>query len=343
MTTSTKPPVAVLGAGNWGTTLAHLVASNGRPAQLWTRNAARRDEINTRHTNSGSVPGLALSPDVRAVTALADALRDAELIIVAIPSRGFREVCRELGDLVTPERLVIHATKGLEGGTHKRMSQLLLEETCARQIGVLAGPNIAAEVAAGKPAGTVVSSRFPRVVEAGKSALSCPNMMVFGGEDVVGVELAAAFKNIVAIAAGIAAEMDVGENAKAFLVARGLAEISRLGVAMGASPLTFMGLAGIGDLVVTCASPQSRNHRVGRALARGERLADALERLGMVAEGVYAAAAAHELLGAHRIEAPLLEHIYGILYEGVSPRASLDELMRLPAGRDVGRRLGTES
>ena len=219
------------------------------------------------------------------------------------------------------------------------MTQILLEETCARQLGVLAGPNIAAEIAKGKPAGTVVSSHFPRVIEAGRAALSSPTLMVFSGEDVVGVELASAFKNIVAIAAGIAAEMDVGENAKAFLVARGLAEMSKLGMAMGANALTFSGLAGVGDLVVTCASPDSRNHRVGAALARGERLPDILTRLGMVAEGVYASVSAHELVAKHGVDAPLLENVYRILYEGVSPQDSLRALMRLPAGRDVGRRL----
>jgi glycerol-3-phosphate dehydrogenase (NAD(P)+) len=335
----TPAPVAVLGAGNWGTTLAHVVASNGRPVLLWTRNPAQRDEVNTQHTNGRAVPGLSLSRGVRAVSDLPEALRRASLVLMAIPSQSFRDVCRELGELLAPEQMVIHGTKGLEGKTHRRMTQILLEETCAKQIGVLAGPNIAAEVAAGKPAGTVVASHFPRVVEAGKRALSSPRLLVFAGEDVVGIELASAFKNIVAIAAGIAAEMGVGENAKAFLVSRGLAEISRLGLAMGASPLTLTGLAGIGDLMVTCASPQSRNHRVGRALARGERLPEILERLGMVAEGVYASASAHELLATHRIEAPLLEHVYRVLYEGVSPEESLDELMRLPAGHDVGRRL----
>ena len=332
-------PVAVLGAGNWGTTLAHLVAANGRPAILWTRDREQRDEINSLSTNQRAVPGLSLSPRVRAVTELADAIHDTPLVVIAVPSQSFREVCRQLGEHIGPEQLVIHATKGLERTTHSRMTQILLEETCARQLGVLAGPNIAAEIAQGKPAGTVIVSRFPRVVDAVKAALSSHSFMVFSGDDVVGVELAGAFKNIVAIASGIASEMDVGENAKAFLVARGLAEMSKLGMAMGASALTFSGLAGVGDLVVTCASPDSRNHRVGVALARGERLPDILERLGMVAEGVHAAVSAHELIAKHGVDAPLLEHVYRILYEGVSPQYSLHELMGLPAGRDVGRRL----
>jgi glycerol-3-phosphate dehydrogenase (NAD(P)+) len=339
MTVPLTSSVAVLGAGNWGTTLANVVASNGRTALLWTRSAEQRDEINSRHTSARAVPGLSLSPGVRAVTELAEAVREAPLVLMAIPSQAFREVSRALGELLAPEQMVIHGTKGLEGKTHRRMTQILVEETCAKQVGVLAGPNIAAEVAAGKPAGTVVASHFQRVVDAGRSVLTSPRLVVFAGDDVVGIELASAFKNIVAIAAGIAAEMDVGENAKAFLVSRGLAEISRLGLAMGSSPLTLTGLAGIGDLMVTCASPQSRNHRVGRALARGEKLPAILERLGMVAEGVYAAVSAHELSATYRVEAPLLERVYRVLYEGLSPEEGVGELMRLPAGHDVGRRL----
>jgi len=328
--------VAVVGAGNWGTTLAHRIASNGHSVALWTRDAAARDEINARRSNSRSVPGLVIAPNVRAVTDMAQALAGATLVLFVVPSQAFRAVCRIAADSLSPEQLVIHATKGLEQRSHRRMSELLLEETCARQIGVLSGPNIAAEIAAGMPAGTVVASHFPRVVRVGRQALSSARMMVFSADDVVGVELAGAFKNVVAIAAGMAAELGVGENAKAFLVTRGLAEMARLGAALGARPLTFAGLTGVGDLTVTCASGQSRNNRVGRALARGQALPDALRELGMVAEGVYASAAAHELAAVHRIDLPLMEHVYRVLYEGQSPAASVDELMRLPAGDDVG-------
>ncbi len=328
--------VAVLGAGNWGTTLAHLVAQNGHAVTLWTRDPAQRDEINERHTNARSVPGLAIAPGVRASNELREAMIGAAVVLVVVPTQAFREVCRAAGGILSPEQLVIHASKGLEEHTHRRMTEVLLEETCARQIGVLAGPNIAAEIAAGKPAGTVITSHFPSIVRVARSALSSERTMVFSGDDVLGVELAGALKNIVAIAAGIASEMQVGENAKAFLVTRGLAEMARLGVAMGARPLTFAGLAGVGDLMVTCASPQSRNNRVGRALARGQKLPDVLRGLGMVAEGVHASVSAHELAAIHHVDTPLLEHVYRVLYEGLSPERSVEELMRLPAGRDVG-------
>lgn len=329
--------IALLGAGNWGTTLADIVASNGHRVRLWTRDAEQRDEITQRHTNERAVPGLWLPARVSATTDLAEAVREASLVMMVVPSQSFREVARALGEVLSPDQIVLHATKGLERGSNARMTQILAEETCAKQIGVLSGPNLAAEIAHHKPAGTVVASRFPHVVELARRALSCPRMMVFAGIDVVGVELAGALKNVVAIAAGAATAMDVGENAKSLLVTRGLAEITRLGVTMGASPLTFSGLAGIGDLMVTCASPLSRNHRVGAALARGERLDDVLAKLGMVAEGVHAAVAARALSREHHVEVPLLDAVHRVLYEGLSCEDGLRELMTLPAGRDVAR------
>lgn len=329
--------IAVLGAGNWGTTLADLVASNGHPVQLWTRSSAQRDEIAARHTNEAAVPGLRLPDLVSATTDLGHAVRGAELVLVVIPSQGFRNVASALGDVLQPEQIVLHATKGLERESNARMSEILLEETCAKQIGVLSGPNLAPEIARHKPAGTVVASHFPHVIELARKVLSCPRLMVFAGNDVVGVELAGALKNVVAIAAGAATQMGVGENAKSFLVTRGLAECTRLAVTMGASPLTFAGLAGIGDLMVTCTSPISRNHRVGAGLARGEPLAEVLAKLGMVAEGVYAAVAARALTQKHHVEAPLFDRVYRVLYESLACDEALRELMTLPAGRDVGR------
>jgi glycerol-3-phosphate dehydrogenase (NAD(P)+) len=331
--------VCVVGAGNWGTTLAHLIAKGGTRVRLWTRDPKQRDEINERRTNARSTSGFAIAPGVRSTVDLEEALAGAELVLVAIPSQSFREVSRSMGDHLKPEQLVVHGTKGLELATHRRMSEILREETCARQIGVLAGPNIAPEVAAGKPAGTVIASEFPRVVEIGRAALSSTQMMVFAGTDVLGVELAGALKNVVAIAAGIADEMALGENAKAFLVSRGMTELMRLASVMGAESMTLTGLAGVGDLVVTCASRLSRNHRVGAALARGETLEGAISRLGMVAEGVYASLSARALARAHGIDMPLFERVDRVLHEGLAPRQALEELMLLPAGRDIPRSL----
>jgi glycerol-3-phosphate dehydrogenase (NAD(P)+) len=329
--------VGVLGAGNWGTTLAHLVASNGHAVRLWTRDAHQRDEINERRTSTRSVPGLAIAPGVVAVTDLGEAVREAGLMLIAIPSQAFRDVSRALGDVVRADQPVIHGTKGLEIGSLRRMSEILHEETGVRLLGVLAGPNIAAEVARGLPAGMVVASRFPHVVEVARRAIASPRIMVFTGTDVPGVELCGALKNVVAIAAGIADEMAVGDNAKAFLVTRGMFELMQLAFALDAEPITLAGLAGIGDLMVTCASPLSRNHRIGVALARGQRLDDAIAGLGMVAEGVYAASSARALARVHAVDMPLFERIDRILRGDLSPRQALEELMRLPAGRDVPR------
>jgi glycerol-3-phosphate dehydrogenase (NAD(P)+) len=329
--------VGVLGAGNWGTTLADLVARNGHDVRLWSRNPEQLREIEEHRTNRLAVPGLVLAKGVHAVGDLGAALDQAELVVIAIPSQSFRDVCRRAAKVLSPEHLVLHVTKGIETSTLSRMSEILVAETCVRQLGVLAGPNIAAEIAAGMPAGTVVASAFPRVIQVARRALGSRRLMVFAGSDVLGVELCGALKNVVAIAAGIADEMKVGENAKAFLVTRGMSELMRLAFAMGAEPMTMTGLAGIGDLMVTCASPLSRNHRIGVALARGETLEAASASLGMVAEGVHAAIAARLLARAHGLEMPLFERVARVVHEGLLPRQALDDLMALQPGRDVPR------
>lgn len=319
--------VSVLGAGNWGTTLAHLIGENGFPVRLWARNAELAAEINERHTNAQYLPGLTLSSNIQAISDLAAAVRGATLLFIVIPSQAFRSVCEQIGELVTPAQLAVHATKGLELSTYKRMTEIMLEETCLRQIGVLSGPNIAREMCEGKPAGTVVASRFPRVIDVARDHLKSRRLRVYGNTDVVGVELGGTFKNVIAIAAGMATQMQLGENAKSLLITRGLSEIARLGVALGSDPMTFSGLAGIGDLMVTCASPISRNHRVGAALARGMSLAEAVESLGMVAEGVKASKIAYELCQQLDMRSPLITGVYRVVHEGLDPRAALGELM----------------
>lgn len=326
--------VAVLGAGNWGTTLAHLIATNGHATQLWTRDDAQCRDINLRHT-SRSVRGLCLADTLRADTALEGVIRGADLIVMAVPSQAFRSVCRQLAPILAPESLVVHGTKGLESESHRRMSEILCEETSVRQFGVLAGPNIAAEIATGKPAGTVIATRYPRLLALARRVLASPQLRVFESADVTGVELCGALKNVVAIAAGMADQMAMGDNAKAFLITRGLSEIMRLSSALGAHPATPVGLAGIGDLMVTCASPHSRNHRVGTLLAQGMQLDAATDSIGMVAEGVYAARSARALARQHDVEMALFDHIDRVMHEGVAPAEALAWLMNLPTGHDI--------
>ena len=206
-------PIAVLGAGNWGTVLAHLAARNGHEVRLWTRDATLPARLEATH-EAPAVPGLQVHAGVRASTGLAEVVGGAELVVIAIPSQAFRAVCRSAGEVLLPDQVVIHATKGLELTTHARMSQILLEETCVRQLGVLAGPNLAAEVARGQPAGTVIASALGRVIDAGRQAFASRQLMVFAAADVLGVELSSAMKNVVAIAAGMDLPALLGPNGR---------------------------------------------------------------------------------------------------------------------------------
>ena len=319
--------VSVLGAGNWGTTIAHLIGQNGHRVLLWARSPELAAEINDQRANERYLPGLPLSENIVATSDLEQAVRGVPLVFIVIPSQAFRSVCQQLGELVVPSQLAVHATKGLELRTYQRMTQIMLAETCLRRIGVLSGPNIAREMMQGLPAGTVVASRFPRVIRVARDVLKSKQLRVYGNTDVVGVELGGTLKNIIAIAAGMATQMQLGENAKSLLITRGLSEIARLGVALGADPMTFSGLAGIGDLMVTCASPISRNHRVGAALARGMTLDQAVASLGMVAEGVKASKIAFELTNQLDMRSPLIHGVYRVVHEGVEPRVALAELM----------------
>ncbi len=327
--------ITVLGAGNWGTTVAQLCAQNGHAVTLWSRDPERCAEINRKHTNTRSLRQVSLDPTIVAVHDLAQGVSAADLIFILLPSQALRELCRRFGEVARPEHLVVHGIKGLEIDSHARMSQILREETCVRQIGVLAGPNIATEIAHGKLAGTVVATPFPALASLVRTALECAQLRVFHATDVRGVELCGALKNVVAIAAGMIDQLDLGENAKAFMLTRGMVELTRLASVMGAQPATTTGLAGIGDLMVTCASTLSRNHRLGVELARGVSLEDALARIGMVVEGVYASRSARALAEQHGIAMPLFDHIDQVLHEGLPVAAAIDALMGLPTGHDV--------
>ena len=325
----------VLGGGSFGTTLASLMTNLGRRVRLWVRRAEQADEINREHKNSRYLPGFDLPADLEATTDLTGTIKAALVVMVGIPSRQFREVARKIGDHIRGDQVIIHATKGLEVGTFKRMSEILREETCSLKIGVLSGPNLAVEIMAGNPAGATLASRYNQVIEKGQALFQGERIRVYGGHDVVGTEIGGAFKNIVALAAGAAEGMGYGENTKSLLMTRGLSEMVQFGVTLGADVLTFGGLAGIGDLIATCASPLSRNQRVGVALAKGRELDDILEEMGQVAEGVPTTKAVHIQAESLGLDLPIVRAVYRVLYEGEPTGEALTELMRIPVGDEL--------
>lgn len=327
--------IAVLGAGSWGTTVAQLIARADRDVVLWGRDQEVVDQINQERINRRYLDGFELHEGLKATTDLEASAQHAEYIVMVLPSQAFRAVCRQIAPILDPAQAVFHATKGVERETYARMSQILLEETCIRQYGVISGPNIAREIMEDKPAGTVVASPFPRLVEAARSFLTTPAFRVYENDDVVGVELGGTLKNIIAIASGIAFELELGENAKSLLLTRGLQEMIRVGRAFGAQSQTFSGMAGIGDLMVTCASLHSRNFRFGRGLAQGKSVEKIRAELGMVAEGVFASKVARDFALEKSIETPVMNAVYQVVHEGRSPLEAMDELMRNQSRPDV--------
>jgi glycerol-3-phosphate dehydrogenase (NAD(P)+) len=326
---------AIIGGGSFGTALAAILARSGRQVLLWVRSDEIAEEINTRRTSERYAPGVQLPPGLVATLDCAQAVRSAKVLVVVVPSRAFRETARSLGEHVSGDQIVVHATKGLEIAGFRRMSEILREETCALKVGALSGPNLAPELVAGNPAGALVASRYDEVVAAVQALFTGTNLRVYGGRDVVGTEIAGAFKNVIAIAAGLVDGLGFGDNTRSLLVTRGLGEMARLGVSLGADVFTFGGLAGIGDLMATCASRMSRNHQVGERLAKGEELEHITQTLGHVAEGVPTCEAVHRHLSAIGLELPIVRAVHGILYERRAPRDALKELMALPVGSEL--------
>jgi glycerol-3-phosphate dehydrogenase (NAD(P)+) len=329
--------IAVLGAGSWGSVLAQLGASNCREVRLWARTEEHARAINSTRANPPYVPeDFRLNERVRVLSALERVFEGGVgAILWALPSEATREQARRIAPFVRGEEILIHATKGIEAGTMKRISEVLREEIACPRIGVLSGPNLSFEVARGEPAATVIASPFEEVVDAGVELLTTEHFRVFRGSDLVGVEWAGALKNILAIAAGALDEMKLGWNARAMLITRGLEEMVRFGSAMGARESSFLGLAGIGDLLATASSPLSRNHRVGVRLARGERLGEILEELGATAEGVRTTEIVWKHASANGIPMPITEGVHRIL-EGVGRVPVESILTRLMSGEARG-------
>ncbi|MDQ6418248.1 NAD(P)H-dependent glycerol-3-phosphate dehydrogenase [Paenibacillus sp. LHD-117] len=326
---SEERKAAVLVAGSWGTALASVLANNGFRVSLWTRNPEQADEINKTRHNAKFLPGSELPANLTATTDMASALEGAELALFVAPSGAMRQVARQAAPHLSKGTLCVHATKGFETDTLKRMSDVLSEELSRPRssIVVLSGPSHAEEVIRKQPTTVVVAAEESEKAEQAQDAFMNNAFRVYTNVDVVGVEVAGAIKNIIALGAGLSDGLQFGDNAKAALLTRGLAEIGRLGAAMGANPLTFAGLAGVGDLVVTCTSKHSRNWRAGSMLADGTPLEEVLQRMGMVVEGVRTTRAAYELSKQYDVEMPITAQLYEVLFQGKSPKDAVGQLM----------------
>lgn len=310
--------VAVVGAGSWGTTVASLVARNS-PTVLWARDPGLAEAIRTGNENRPYLPGVTLPPGMTATASLAEACGGADVVVMAVPSHGFRAVLADAAPSIDAGAAVVSLTKGVEQDTIRRMTEIVSELLPGQdpgRVGVLTGPNLAREVAEGQPTATVVAVRDPEWAARLQRTFMTPTFRVYTNPDVVGCEIAGALKNVVALAAGIAHGLGYGDNTKAALITRGLVELGRLGRALGGDPLTFSGLAGMGDLVATCTSAKSRNRTVGVALGQGRPLDEIVDEMHMVAEGVKSTAAVLELARRHGVEMPISEQVGAVLYEG---------------------------
>lgn len=333
--TGSSADLCVVGGGSFGTALAAIAAGRGRSVRMWVRRQEQADEINRDRTNGPYLQGSKLPDGIHATSDMQEAVGNAPVVLVVVPSKSFREVARSVGEHVRGDQLLVHATKGIEIESFSRMSQILRQETCALKMGVLSGPNLATELMAGHPAGAVIASRYDEVVASVQSLFRGGHLRVYGGRDVVGVEIGGAFKNIIAIAAGVADGFGFGDNARSLVITRGLSEMALLGTSHGADVFTFGGLAGVGDLVATCNSKLSRNHQVGERLAAGQDLETILRELKHVAEGVPTAEAVHRRARSQGLRLPIVEAVHSVLFEGRTATAALEQLMALPVGNEL--------
>jgi glycerol-3-phosphate dehydrogenase (NAD(P)+) len=323
--------VAIIGGGNFGTAIANIAAGNGYPTHLWMRDAEQVADCLKHRENRRYLPGHRLHDNVLPTGDLAEALDDSTVIFMSVPSASFRAVSEQVATHSDADDIVISATKGIErrpdGSGFRLMSEILREVVPARRIGVLSGPNLAEEIADGQYTGTVVASIDDAVCEMVREVLKSETFRVYDNQDVYGVELAGALKNIYAIVCGIAAGLGVGQNTLGMLITRSLAEMSRFAVSQGANPFTFLGLAGVGDLLVTCTSPLSRNHQLGKLVAQGVTLDEAQQRLGKLAEGVNTLRVVCEQADRLEVYMPLAAGLHRLLFDGDDLTAVVTELM----------------
>ncbi|AXO33655.1 glycerol-3-phosphate dehydrogenase [NAD(P)+] [Micromonospora sp. B006] len=321
--------MAVLGAGSWGTAFAKILADAGRDVTVLARRAAVAEAIRTGRENPEYLPGVRLPERVTATGDAAEAIEGAEVVVLSVPSQTLRGNLADWTPYLAPDATLVSLMKGIELGTTKRMSQVVTETAGvpADRVVVVSGPNLAPEIAAEQPAATVVAGTDSRRTALVQASIRTPYFRPYTNDDVIGCELGGAVKNVIALAYGIATAMGFGDNTRAMLMTRGLAETARLGVALGADPITFAGLAGMGDLVASCSSPMARNRTFGEHLGRGESLEQAQAATRQTAEGVKSCLAIRDLARAHGVEMPITEQIERICHEGMDPRLAVDALM----------------
>ncbi|MBD8070262.1 NAD(P)H-dependent glycerol-3-phosphate dehydrogenase [Bacillus sp. PS06] len=326
--------VVIIGAGSWGTALALVLADNGHEVRLWGHNKEQITEINQLHTNSKYLPDVELPASIVGYSDLKSALEGIHTIVLAVPTKAIREVLNQVSTMTSTALTVIHVSKGIEPDSLKRISEIIeeeLPEELLKDVVVLSGPSHAEEVILRQPTTVTSASKNIAAAEFVQDLFINKNFRVYTNPDVVGVEIGGALKNIIALCAGITDGLGYGDNAKAALITRGLAEIARLGSVMGANPLTFSGLTGIGDLIVTCTSVHSRNWRAGNLLGKGHSLDEVLENMGMVVEGVRTTKAAYQLAKKMNVKMPITFALYDVLFNEKSPKEAVDSLMgRLP-------------
>jgi glycerol-3-phosphate dehydrogenase (NAD(P)+) len=322
--------VAIIGAGSWAAALSIVLADNGHQPWIWARRDEVVNEINQSHSLQEYLPNVTLPDSVTATTDIKQAVKDAQLILFVVPSHAFRSVARMVGREITEPCILAHATKGFDPETSKRMTEVLQEEIPSlteQRIAVISGPSHAEEVSGHCPTTVVVASRYQETAEFVQDRLMNVNFRVYTNPDIVGTEISGALKNIIALGCGISDGLGYGDNAKAALMTRGLAEIARLGLAMGATQQTFAGLAGVGDLIATCTSRHSRNWRAGYLLGKGNKLEKVLQEIKMVVEGIRTTKVALSLSERYAVDMPITREIFHVLFEDKDPKDAVDDLM----------------
>ncbi|MET3682345.1 glycerol-3-phosphate dehydrogenase (NAD(P)+) [Alkalibacillus flavidus] len=322
--------VAVLGAGSWGTALALVLADNGHDVSLWSHRVELAEQITQHNENKQYLLGVTLSENIVPTSSLDEAVHNSDAVLVVVPTKAIRSVCQQMKSLLRQDQLIIHASKGIEPSSNKRISEMMTEELgedIGGNIVVLSGPSHAEEVGMRQPTTVTVSSLNQECTIAAQDLFMNDKFRVYTNQDLIGVEIGGALKNIIALGAGISDGLGYGDNAKAALITRGLAEMAKLGKTLNANPLTFAGLTGVGDLIVTCTSQHSRNWRAGNMLGKGYDLDDVLEQMGMVVEGVRTTEAVYQMAQKYHVDMPITSGLYELIVHEKDPKRVVDDLM----------------